>query len=366
MIEFKRVDLTKIDLNKAQLAVSLAVSAIQSADEIAPKPYFARNNKDMDEDNNFFGRIYQVRENKYLLLVTQDHPTIAAGLESNDFIYLLSVFCVHIESFIYTRLYQPLKEIYADDDIKFNSLEQELAKSISTGYELAIKDEDLLKIAESEPSLRKYCVIDNKIFVDAINNEDKKYRLISLSCFENHKSNDRIYFYYTKHAYSIYLILIAMNESTSINTIIEIPENDKAEYRINDKTIEEVANFVSEINGNIENNQMLTDAIIYAIIRHIDGFKDEQHIYIDEQTFGFMYNRDLKNAYIVSLDKIVTTICGETIPTLTFEKAVERLSLLEKIRLFSIIDVINKTTPKLQKYLNDNTLECLNDLLIGE
>lgn len=328
MIEFKRVDLTKVDLNKVQLAVSLAVSVIQNADEIAPKPNFARNNKDMDEDNNFFGRIYQVRENKYLLLITQDHPTIAAGLESNDFIYLLSVFCVHIESFIYTRLCQPLKEIYSDDDIKLNSLDQELAKSISTGYELAIKDEDLLKIAESDPSLRKYCVIDNRIFADAINNEDKKYRLISLSCFENHKSNDRIYFYYVKHAYSIYLILIAMNESTSINTIIEIQENDEAEYRIIDKNCEEVANFVSKINGKIENNQMLTDAIIYAIIRHIDGFKDEQHIYINEQTFSFMYRRDL---------------------SLTLEKAVERLSLLEKIRLFSIIDVINKAN---QNYKN--------------
>jgi len=336
MSKLKIFDLTKIDLTKAYRVVSLAIGLIQISSELPPKPYFTRDFEDIHESEYLYVRIYQMRGNKYLLLINQscndgEDKNIASGLESRDFIYLLSVLNLHVESYIYSKYNQILDKHANYRDVENNALKQKLAKAFNGGYELAINNENLLKAAETDPSLKKYCNIDNKLLANAINNDGKQYRLISLPCFDNLKSNHRIYFYYVKKESSIQLTLIAVNERTSTNTIIEISGN----YYVG------VSEFVSRLKGKSRYDLKLTNTLISAIWEHVDAFNNGLHIQINNQSSNVMYNQDLKNVYIISYHNFLTTIPSGTAPIKTFEKAIRTLSLLDKIQLFSTVDVIN-------------------------
>lgn len=338
MSKLKIFDLTKIDLTKAYRVVSLAIGLIQISSELPPKPYFTRDFEDIHESEYLYVRIYQMRGNKYLLLINQscndgEDKNIAAGLESRDFIYLLSVLNLHVESYIYSKYNQILDKHANYRDVENNALKQKLAKAYSGGYELAINNENLLKAAETDPSLKKYCNIDNKLLANAINNDGKQYRLISLPCFDNCKSNHRIYFYYVKKESSIQLTLIAVNEKTSTNTIIEISENDMNIY-------DGVSKFVSGLRGKSRYELKLTCTLINAIWEHVDAFNNGLHIQINNQSSNVTYYQDLKNVYIISYHNFLTTIPSETAPIKTFEKAIRTLPLIDKIQLFSTMDVI--------------------------
>lgn len=337
MSKLKIFDLTKIDLTKAYRVVSLAIGLNQISSELPPKPYFTRDFEDIHASEYLYVRIYQMYKNKYLLLINQastnDDENIAAGLESRDFIYLLSVLSLHVESYIYSEYYQILDKHANYRDVENNAFKQKLARAYSGGYELAINNENLLKAAETDPSLKKYCNIDNKLLANAINNDGKQYRLISLPCFDNCKSNHRIYFYYVKKESSIQLTLIAVNEKTSTNTIIEISENDMNIY-------DGVSKFVSGLRGKSRYELKLTCTLINAIWEHVDAFNNGLHIQINNQSSNVMYYQDLKNVYIISYHNFLTTIPSGTAPIKTFEKAIRALPLLDKIQLFSTMDVI--------------------------
>lgn len=345
MSKLKIFDLTKIDLTKAYRVVSLAIGLNQISSELPPKPYFTRDFEDIYASEYLYVRIYQMYGNKYLLLINQscndgEDKNIAAGLESRDFIYLLSVLNLHVESYIYSKYNQILDKHANYRDVENNALKQKLAKAYSGGYELAINNENLLKAAETDPSLKKYCNIDNKLLANAINNDGKQYRLISLPCFDNRKSNHRIYFYYVKKESSIQLTLIAVNEKTSTNTITEISENDNGIFKINMNVYDGVAKFVSGLRGKSRYDLKLTSTLISAIWEHVDAFNNGLHIQINNQSSNVMYYQDLKNVYIISYHNFLTTIPSETAPIKTFEKAIRALPLLDKIQLFSTMDVI--------------------------
>lgn len=362
MTMFKKVNLNKINLSKAQLAVSLAVSTAKFADSNLVKAYFAKDTKDMDKSNFIFGRIYQIGE-KYLLLIIQNDTNIAGGIESDDFIYLLSNFCIFMESYLHSKVYTPLNLTYSIGSEEYNIMEQEIAKTNRNSFESAFSIDDLKKISENDATLRKYCNINNEVISDAIYNDGIKYNLFSLSAFENSKSDSRIYFYYVKHAYTIYLTLTSINKSTSINTIIELSENNEGKFIVTEKNVTEVSDFVNKIEGNSKYNQDLIDNIVMAIIKHIDTFDNTQQIYIDNQSMGLIVHQDSNDVYISTLHDIITTIPEEYDCISTIEKAVEMLPLIDKLRLYSIVYVMADSELKLREYMHNNTLGILDKLV---
>lgn len=362
MTMFKGVNLNKINLSKVQLAVSLAVSTAKFADSNLVKAYFAKDTKDMDKSNFIFGRIYQIGE-KYLLLINQNDMEIASGIESDDFIYLLSNLCTFVESYLFYKVYNPLDLVYSNNSERFYYMEQEVAKIIRRGFESAISIDDLKKISENDITLRKYRDVNNEILSNVIYNEGKKYSLFSLSPLENSKSDFRIYFYYVKHAYITYLNLTAINKNSSINTTIELSKNSKGKFIITEKNVSEVSDFVNKIEGDSKHNQELIDNIFGAITKHIDEVDSNQQIYIDNQSLGLIVNQDSNDVYISTLHDIITTIPGEGDYISTIEKAIETLPLIDKLRLYSMIDVMADSELKLREYMHNNTLGILDKLV---